>query len=73
MVMAKATESKAMMTAVIPGVLFIAVTLYYLQALNSGPLGAGLNYGLIGAAVVLFLETLFFAARFEKSRCEIYF
>ena len=73
MVMAKAAESKALLTAIIPGVLFIAVLAYYLLQLNSGPLGSGMNYGLMGASVVLFLVTIIFAARFEKSRCEVYF
>jgi hypothetical protein len=73
MVMAKAAESKAFMTAAIPGVLFVAVVLYYLLQLNGGDVSSGLNYGLLGASVVLFLVTIIFAARFEKSRCEVYF
>ena len=73
LVMAKAAESKALLTAIIPGVLFIVVLAYYLLQLNSGPLGSGMNYGLMGASVVLFLVTIIFAARFEKSRCEVYF
>ena len=73
MVMAKATESKAYLTAVVPGVLFVLVVLYYLLQLNGGSLSSGLNYGLLGASVVLFLVTIIFAARYEKSRCEVYF
>ncbi|MGB1397964.1 MAG: hypothetical protein ACPG7R_09010, partial [Planctomycetota bacterium] len=44
MVMAKATESKAYLTAVVPGVLFVLVVLYYLLQLNDGSLSSGLNY-----------------------------
>ena len=73
MVMAKASESKAFMTAVVPGALFVIVVLYYLLQLNGGELSSGLNYGLLGASVVLFLVTIIFAARYEKSRCEVYF
>ena len=73
MVMAKATESKDYLTAVVPGVLFVLVVLYYLLQLNGGSLSSGLNYGLLGASVVLFLVTVIFAARYEKSRCEVYF
>ena len=73
LVMAKAAESKAFITAVIPGALFTLVLFYYLLQLNGGDLSSGLNYGLLGTSVVLFLVTVIFAARFEKSRCEVYF
>jgi hypothetical protein len=75
--MAKASEKKAFYTAVIPGVLFLVVGLYYFLQLNSAgtasDLGAAMNYGLIGTTLVLFLVTIVFAARYEKARCEVYF
>ncbi|HCW43715.1 MAG: hypothetical protein H8E43_04310 [Planctomycetia bacterium] len=73
LIMAKAAESKAFLTASIPAGLFLLVTIYYLYKLSSGSLDTGMNYGLLGGSVVLFLVTLIFSARFEKSRCEVYF
>ncbi len=75
--MAKASEKKAFYTAIIPGILFLIVGLYYFLQLNAAGtaanLGAAMNYGLIGTTLVLFLVTIVFAARYEKARCEVYF
>lgn len=75
--MAKATEQKALIAASVPGVLFVLIGLIYLMQLNSAgspaELGPALNYSLLGGTILLFLITIVFAARYEKSRSEIYF
>ncbi len=75
--MAKASEKKAYITAVIPGFLFLLVGFFYFLELNSAGsaenLGAAMNYGLISVTAILFLVTVVFAARYEKARCEVYF
>ncbi|NRA76304.1 MAG: hypothetical protein HRU16_10225 [Planctomycetes bacterium] len=75
--LAKASEKKAFMTAVVPGLLFLLFGLFYFMQLNSAgstdALGPAMNYGLIGVTVLLFLITIIFAARYEKTRCEVYF
>lgn len=76
-VMAKASEKKAFISATIPGFLFIVVGMYYLVQLNSAgspeALGAAMNYSLLGVTVLMFLITIVFAARYEKCRSEVYF
>jgi hypothetical protein len=75
--MAKASEQKALIAASVPGVLFVLIGLFYMMQLNSAgspaELGPALNYSLLGGTILLFLITLVFAARYEKSRSEIYF
>ncbi|MDE0959338.1 MAG: hypothetical protein OSB09_01000 [Planctomycetota bacterium] len=75
--MAKASEKKALISASVPGILFILIGLIYLMQLNSAgsttELGPALNYSLLGGTILFFLITLVFAARYEKSRSEIYF
>ncbi len=75
--MAKASEKKAFLAAVVPGILFVLVGMFYLIQLNGAgtqeALGSAMNYSLMGGTLLLFLITLVFAARYEKSRSEVYF
>ncbi len=75
--MAKASEKKAFLSAVVPGILFLLFGFFYFMQLNSAgsadALGPTMNYGLIAVTVLLFLVTIVFAARYEKARCEVYF
>ena len=61
----------------VPGVLFVVVGVIWMYLLNSKgsaeELGAGLNYGLLGVTLILFIISLFGAVKYEASRYEVYF
>ncbi len=74
---AKGRERSKFLGGLIPGVLFLVVGLVWLFLLNregtAEQLGAGLNYGLLGAAMILLIITVFQSVKYEAARYEVYF
>jgi hypothetical protein len=74
---AKGRQRAKFTAGLLPGVLFILVGLAWVFLLNrkgSGEaLGPALNYGLLGAAMILFIITVFQAVKYEAARYEVYF
>lgn len=75
--LAKSRERRTFVSGLIPGILFLGVGLAWLFLLNragSGEeLGAGLNYGLLGATAIFFIITVFQGIKYESARHEVYF
>lgn len=75
--MAKGKEKSKFLSGLVPGILFVGTGLAWVYLLNAKgggeELGAALNYGLLGATMILFLLTIFGAAKYESARHEVYF
>ena len=75
--MAKGRERKKFLGSLVPGLLFVIVGLAWVLLLNqkgSGEeLGVGMNYGLLGASMILLIITVWQGVKYEAARYEVYF
>ena len=72
---AKSSERSKFLAGLIPGMLMLGVGAFWVSKLNdtTEELASGMNYGLLGATGVLFIITVFTAAKYEGARQEVYF
>jgi len=77
MQIAKGREKSKFLFGLIPGILMVIVGLIWISMIsgnsNGEELSAGMNYGLLGTTLLLFIVTIFGVAKYESARHEVYF